>query len=92
MKLWKISTLLKLVILGLVVYGTFTLVNMQKQISEKQDEAAVLSAAITETEHENARLQEDTEALTTEEGIESIARSELGLVSPGEIVFKEVGN
>lgn len=92
MRFRKITFLLKLVILGLVVYGTFTLVAMQKQISEKQAEAAMLNAAITETEHENARLQEDIEVLATEEGVESIARSELGLVSPGEIVFKEVGN
>ena len=89
---FKISLLLKLVVLVLVVYGTFTLVNVRKQISQKQQEAASLTAAISQQEGEQARLQEDMEALGTDEGIEAIARSELGLVSAGEIVFKEAGN
>lgn len=92
MKSKKISLLLKLVVLVLVVYGTFTLVTMRTQISRKQNEAASLTAAISQAESENARLQEDMEALGTDEGIEAIARSELGLVSAGEIVFKEAGN
>lgn len=92
MKFRKISLLLKLVILVLVVYGTVTLVSMQKQISEKKEEAALLTAAIADTQNENDRLLEDMEALSTDEGIAAIARTELGLVSPGEIVFKEAGN
>ena len=91
MKFRRISFLLKLVILVLVVYGTFTLVSMREQISKKQEEAAVLAAAIADTQNENDRMLEDMEALSTDEGIASIARSELGLVSPGEIVFKEAG-
>lgn len=92
MKFKKISFLLKLVVLILVVYGTFTLVSMREQISKKQEEAAMLTAAIADIQNENDRMLEDMEALSTDEGIAAIARSELGLVSPGEIVFKEAGN
>ena len=92
MKFKKISFLLKLVVLILVVYGTFTLVSMREQISKKQEEAAMLTAAIADTQNENDRMLEDMETLSTDEGIAAIARTELGLVSPGEIVFKEAGN
>ena len=52
----------------------------------------MLTAAIADTQNENDRLLEDMETLSTDEGIAAIARNELGLVSPGEIVFKEAGN
>ena len=92
MKSGKISFLIKLAILILVVYGTITLVTMRSEISKKEEEAAMLTAAITATENDNARTQEDIDALDTNEGIESIARDELGLVGAGEIVFQDVGN
>ena len=92
MKSGKLSILIKLAILILVVYGTITLVSMRSQISQKQEEAAMLTAAVTAAENENARIQEDIDALDTDEGVEAIARSELGLVGAGEIVFEDVGN
>lgn len=92
MKSGKISILIKVAILILVVYGTITLVTMRSEISKKQEEAAALTAAVTATENENARIEEDIEALGTDEGVEAIAREELGLVGAGEIVFQDVGN
>ena len=92
MKSGKISLLIKLAILILVVYGTITLVTMRSEIAKKQEEAALLSAAVTAAENENARIQENMEALSTDEGIEAIARKELGLVGAGEIVFQDGGN
>lgn len=92
MKSGKLSILIKLAILILVVYGTITLVSMRSQISQKQEEAAMLTAAVTAAENENARIQEDIDALDTDEGVEAIARSELGLVGAGEIIFEDVGN
>ena len=92
MKSGKISLLIKLAILVLVVYGTITLVTMRSEIAKKQEEAAMLAAAVTAAENENARIQENMDALSTDEGIEAIAREELGLVGAGEIVFQDVGN
>lgn len=92
MKSKKISLLIKLAILILVVYGTITLVTMRSEIVKKQEEAATLSAAVTQAENENNRIQENIAALETDEGIEAIARQELGLVGAGEIVFEDVGN
>lgn len=92
MKSGKISLLIKLAILILVVYGTITLVKMRGDISQKQEEVDMLTAAVTATENEIARTKEDLESLGTNEGVEDIARNKLGLVGAGEIVFQDVGN
>ena len=91
MKMRKISVLLRLIVLCLVVYGTFTLVNMSKEIAEKEAQVALTAAQIAQTELETQKLQENFDAYTRGEGTEAIARDELGLVSPGEIIFKESG-
>lgn len=91
MKYRKTWFLLKLTVLVLVVYGTFTLASIGKQLDAKQNEVQSLSAAIAETQSENARLQESIVSVHTDSGIAAIARDELGLVAPGEIIFKEAG-
>ena len=91
MKMRKISLLLRLIVLCLVVYGTFTLVNMGREIAEKEEQIALTAAQITQTELETQKLQENFDAYARGEGTETIARDELGLVSPGEIIFKESG-
>ena len=90
MKFVKSSLLVKLVILILVVYATVTLV--RSQISEKEAEAAGLTSSIASTQQENDRLQSSIDALDTPEGLEQVARDQLGMVSEGEIVFEDVGD
>ena len=46
MKLVKSSLLVKLVILILVVYATVTLVSLRKQITEKNEQEAILNSSI----------------------------------------------
>ena len=87
----RISFLLKLSILVLVLYGTFTLASIGNQLDAKEAEIQSLSAAIANTQNEIARLQESLTSVRTDEGVASIARDELGLVAPGEIIFKEAG-
>ena len=83
MKFVKSSLLVKLVILILVVYATVTLVRLRSQISE---------SSIASTQQENDRLQSSIDALDTPEGLEQVARDQLGMVSEGEIVFEDVGD
>ena len=90
MKFVRSSLLVKLVILILVVYATVTLVSLRKQITEKNSEAAALTGSITAVEQENGRLQEAIDNLDTDAGIEDAAREKLGMVSEGEIIFKDV--
>ena len=92
MKLTKSSLLVKLVILILVVYATVTLVRLRSQINEKDAEVKGLTSSIASTQQENDRLQSSIDALDTPEGLEQVARDQLGMVSEGEIVFEDVGD
>lgn len=92
MKFIKSSLLVKLVILILVVYATVTLVRLRSQINEKDAEAAGLTSSIASAQQENDRLQSSIDALDTNDGLEQVARDQLGMVNEGEIVFEDVGN
>lgn len=91
MKLGRSSLITKLVILALAVYAAVTLVTLQAQIADKRAEAASLQAEITACEQENQRLGDAIEAANTAEGVQDIARSKLGFVTEGELVFYDVG-
>ncbi len=91
MKLVKSSLLVKLVILILVVYATVTLVSLRKQITEKNEQEAILNSSIAATQQENNRIQDSIDALGTDTGVEAVARDKLGMVDEGDIVFYDVG-
>ena len=86
------SLLTKLLVLVLVVYATVTLVSLQSQVTEKRAEAEVLESSIDAAKQENLRLEQAIDALDTDEGVEAVARQNLGWVSKGEIVFNDMGN
>ena len=91
MKFVKSSLLVKLVILILVVYATVTLVSLRKQITEKNEQEAILNSSIAATQQENNRIQDSIDALGTDAGVEAVARDKLGMVDEGDIVFYDVG-
>ena len=91
MKLVKSSLLVKLVILILVVYATVTLVSLRKQITEKNEQEAILNSSIAATQQENNRIQDSIDALGTDAGVEAVARDKLGMGDEGDIVFYDVG-
>ena len=62
------------------------------QIRDKDAEVQGLTSSIASTQQENDRLQNSIDALDTPEGLEQVARDQLGMVSEGEIVFEDVGN
>ena len=84
MKLVKSSLLVKLVILILVVYATVTLVSLRKQITEKNEQEAILNSSIAATQQENNRIQDSIDALGTDAGVEAVARDKLGMVDEGD--------
>ncbi len=92
MKLGRSSLITKLIILVLAVYATVTLVTLQSQIMDKREQAESLQAQIASCEQENQRLSDAIEVANTADGVQQIARSKLGLVTEGEIVFYDVGN
>ena len=88
----RASLLCKLLILALVVYGLYTLITLRAQLSDRQAQAAALTAAIATTQQENQRIREDIDAVSTDEGMKNAAYDKLGMVAAGEIDFRDVGN
>ncbi len=92
MKLIRSSLVLKVAILVVVVYATVMLVSLQKQTVEMNQTAEVLDMELTAMEQANDQLAEAIDEVDTDASVADIARDKLGLVSPGEIVFYDVGN
>ena len=92
MKFVRSSLLVKLVILIVVVYAVVTLVSLRSQIADKNAEAAALTSSITAVEQKNGKLEEAIANADSDEDVTAIAREKLGMVSNGEIVFKDVGD
>ena len=92
MKLKRSSLLIKIVILALIVYAGITLVTAKNRIAAAQADQAALQAKVDAALRENAELEYDVAHAADRETIESIARTKLGLVMPGEQVFIDVGN
>ncbi len=91
MKLKKSSLAIKLVILIVGVYAAITLVSLQSQIQTCQVESVELSERLETAEQETQRLQYAIDTVNTDESVEEIARTKLGLARPGEIIFHDVG-
>ncbi len=92
MKLKRSSLFMKIVILALIVYAGITLVTAKNRIAEARADQAALQAEVDAALRENAELEYDVAHAGDPETIESIARTKLGLVKPGEKIFYDVGN
>lgn len=91
-KLRKASVFTKIVIAALVVYAGFTLVSLSRQISDAKQEREALAGEVDEYVRINAELNYKIEHSEDDAIIEDIARTELGLVEPGEKIFIDVSN
>lgn len=91
MKFKKTSLWTKLLILALIVYAAVTLVSLQPQIDAAQHQAELLAESKSDLEQENQELRDDIASLGTDEGVEKVARSQLGMRYSGEIDFQDAG-
>ena len=92
MKLKRSSLFMKIVILALIVYAAISLVSAKNRIIAAEADQAALQAKVDAALQENAELEYDVAHAGDPETIESIARTKLGLVMPGEKIFIDVGN
>ena len=82
----------KLVVLGLAVYASITLLTLHGQILNAQETKAQLEQSVTELERSNAIYEREIENRYDPEMIERIARDRLGLIMPGERTFHSITN
>jgi len=92
MKAKRAGKLTKLIILGLIVYSLVTIINLQGRLQEAKENQMQLQEEIEEVAQENAAMEYDLDHADDTEIIEDIARDELGLAKPGEIIFYDVNN
>lgn len=81
------SPLAKLVVLAAIVLSTVTLLTLHTFLQDTQSRTQRLREAAASLELDNEKLERLIEQMDTVQGIEDIAREELGLVRPDSIVF-----
>ena len=81
------SLITKLIILAVVIYAVVTIVALQPKIDTLKSESNSLNDEVLALQEANHSLQNDIEAMDTDEGIMKIARERLNLVADGEWIF-----
>ena len=87
MRLKKTSFWTKLLIVIVVVYAVITLVDLQDRVSAANAEVAALEEKVLYAEQEYALVEEELAELGSDQSVTKIARTRLGMVEAGEIVF-----
>jgi len=81
-----------LLLLTLALLLGALLLSQREQIKAAKQQEAELAAKIEQTKQENDGLEAALEKKDDEEYLQELARSELGMVAPGEKVFHDVSN
>jgi len=90
-KFRRSSLLSKLIILALIAYATVTLISLQTQITDTLAASQQLESEIVSLTEQNMQLTDQIAQVNTIEGVTDIARTKLGLVTEGELVFYDIG-
>ena len=85
----RIKTIKLALVFAVVFYLGYTFISQQVQINALNKDISELDTKISEEENRNLELVKKKKEIDTPEYIEKIAREELGLVAPDEIVFME---
>ena len=81
----------KIVIFALIVYAFISLISLRGRIDTQQDALDKVRRAVADKELTNAELEYEIEHHDEPDVIAGIARSDLGLVLPGEIIYYDNG-
>ncbi len=86
------SVFAALVVLVLLFLAGFQLMTMRSRLAAAQEEQAALAAKVARQEQENRSLEAALERAEDPEYLQSLARDQLGMVSPGQKDFYDVSN
>ena len=92
MKLTRSGLISKIVVSALFVYAVTNLISLRGRIETARDDLNELRRQVAAQEILNAELEYEIEHYNEPEVISDIARTDLGLVLPGEIVFYDGGH
>ena len=82
------SNLLKIVVAALIVFSMAALLTLGWMNSGLREQTQAQKDAAAALEQENRDLQEKIDNVDTVQGVQDIARDELGLVDPNTIVIQ----
>ena len=87
MRLKKSTIITRIIVFALIAFAVVSILNAQSQISEATEVQRAIRRAVAEKELSNAELEYDLENIDDPDVIANIARANLGLVLPGEIIL-----
>ncbi len=87
MRFKKTSIWAKLLLIIVAIYAVVTLVDLQDRVADANAQVAALEEQVLYAEQENALVEQELSELGTDKSIMKIARTRLGMVEAGEIVF-----
>jgi len=82
----------KIIVFALIIYAGFALISLRGRIDSATAKLNDSRRRVAEMEVSNAQLEYQIENHNDPDVIAGIARSNLGLVLPGEIVFYDGGS
>jgi len=92
MRISRSKIVTRIIIFALIVYAGIRLISIRGRIDDIRGELLDAKRAVAEIELSNSELEYEIEHYD-EPGVKAdIARSELGLVLPGEIIFCDGGS
>lgn len=81
----------RLLILAVILYASFTLINQQKVLNQYNKNNKELSSQIEEEKNTNQKLLAEKENVDSKEFIEETAREKLDMYYPNEKVYIDSG-
>jgi len=89
-KFFKRNVMFKLIVIFILVYATYTLVNQQTKLNIYENELKYYSEKIDTLKEEKEHLLAIKENVNSVEYIEEIAREKLDMYLPNERVFIDI--
>lgn len=82
------SRLTKIAVVGVIVLSVAALLALHSAVLNARAERDAYRQLAQELEQENRRLESQIENLGTAEGVEQIAKDELGMANPDDIILE----
>ncbi|MCL2152812.1 MAG: septum formation initiator family protein [Oscillospiraceae bacterium] len=82
----------RIIVFALIVYAGISLISLRGRIDTVREELNAVKRAVVEMELLNSELEYEIENCNEPDVIADIARSDLGLVLPGEIILYDIGS
>jgi cell division protein FtsB len=74
---------------GVIIFAAFQIVSQQIQINDYKSQIAKLDDSVKTLEERKSELETQSDLYSSDEYIESVARTKLGYVRSDEVVFKQ---